>query len=223
MGKSHKKKEFDVELQNDAIRAAFPKLRQIDTEASNLKARKETEFEKLRAVGVTKKVMQEAMKRAKTPEDQLSLFDQQAARAETVLRQVIAGNPPEDPDDAEEGERETETPDGDDPTPIEAAAKPKGKKEKPGATVHQLKGHRAAAAGKVDAASAPNLPPARPQADADANVRGPLIQAEPGAEGVSMDKIPMPGAPAQTGFVDRQERMTTAEYNAEVAGGGLDG
>lgn len=200
-----------------ALQAAVPQWMQTKREIAAKNKRLADILATLEKRGVNKAAFKEAMKRANQETETLDLFDEEASALETLIRKITSGELAESDQKAtqtatvaEERQEEAAKP----KAAAKKAAKPKAASKKAAKEVGED-----AEPGPISRAPAEDSTP-------DPNFRQKInkVAAEPGAEGLSADQIPMPGAgerPAanvtnlaerrQTGFVDRTERMSAKD------------
>ena len=229
--------EQEIETQRrDSVRSAMVMRRAFTAERTGLrkklkalKDREKAMFDALQRNGVSRGAFEEAEKRATQDQNDLDIFDSEAAEVETWIRDWIESNgdkdageetPPEDPDEEEQVDdapatapEPTEEPPSE-PEPLPAAAESEPVFEDDPSTQSGEKEP------EWDMGTAP-------AADPNAALKTRNVAPAAGAAGVSMDDIPMPqsqvhdlqDAQRKRQFVDRRERMSAAEYNDTVKAG----
>jgi hypothetical protein len=244
--------EQEIETQrHDAVKAAMTIKRSLAAEKSglkkklkNVKDREKAMYAALERAGVSQGPFDEAFKRAGQDEQELNLFDTEASEVEDWIRdwieddknkpaQSTADSAPEYTEEekadmaaaAEEGSEDlaedADDPEADGQADIESA----------------IAGEHADTeitdkAEEDQAVEETEVAIQAPPPDDNFKARTRQVHPEAGAEGVSMDQIPMPGdsqihnlaAEQQKrqprkrgGFVDHRETLTTDEYRAEMA------
>lgn len=221
MGKSDGPNEAETlaaleEKRLDAVKLAVPQLLQLEREIAAKNKRKGEIYQGLENRGIDKSAFKEALKRARRDSEQLDLFDEEAAALEPMIRDVILGITKTADQKAAKTAQEVEDRRDKAAGKVVSIKDAKAKKDK-AAAPKAAKKTASKGAGRAKADPPQGRPQQPPAGDPEFRSKINHVHAGEGHEGLSADSIPMPGAaerppqPAQTGFVDRTERMSATD------------